>query len=205
MSMQITFTRRGNSGPAAAIAVRDDGTTIEIPGHQTGDKLPHDLVHYVVEAELELRFGFWGLLAAGAEFSNVLVVNRRGKRPSPRGRQLIREHRDDLVEAEALAGTFTAIWRGDARHDDDWPQVRARLANTWTHRPQRRPIGPADVERVCAALDALQFRWQYLPADEALTLYWPPGSAPAGRGRAALRPASGKDDPSDPSEDPGVA
>jgi len=180
MAMRITFTRRGSTGKASATAVRDDGAVIEIPGHQTGDKLPHDLVHYVVEAELDLRHGFWGLLAAGAEFSNVLIVNRRGKRPAARGRQLIHEHRDELVEVEALAGTFTAIWRGGVRHEDDWPQVRARLANTWTHRPTPHAIGPADVERVCAALDALQLRWQYLPAGATLTVTWPPGSGQTG-------------------------
>lgn len=51
---------------------RDDGTEVAWQFPTYGDLLAHDLVHFVVEQELGLTDGFWGLVQGGA---HVALVN----------------------------------------------------------------------------------------------------------------------------------
>lgn len=44
------------------------------PSRQKG--LPHDLAHYVVERELGVAWGFWGLMAHGATFDCITQAER---------------------------------------------------------------------------------------------------------------------------------
>ncbi len=88
-----------------AYLVPDGGSTTTIPIVDYGDALPHDLVHYCVETALGLRWGFWGLAFAGAQFDVVRAATAR----NPRGAiaaeyqdPLIADHLDELLEAEAL-------------------------------------------------------------------------------------------------------
>jgi len=90
--------------------------------------IPHDVGHMPSEAHLDIRTGFWGLLARGATFDHG--TQQRRTRP---GRQLIRDNRAALASAEKLgnhhhfawvngrptpvAGTFDRL----ARHWDDVP------------------------------------------------------------------------------------
>ena len=46
-----------------------------------GRDLPHDLVQFTIERALDIRGGFWGLLAHGGSFASV-----PGRRPTPHGR-----------------------------------------------------------------------------------------------------------------------
>ena len=52
-----------------------------------GRDLPHDLVQFTIERALDIRDGFWGLLAHGASFASV----------------------GDLIAAEALVGLLWGV------------------------------------------------------------------------------------------------
>jgi hypothetical protein len=83
----------------------------------SGRTLPHDLAQFVVEEELGLEHGFWGVLARGGSFKSV--PGRRQTRPA---RQMTREHRTQLEEAEALDAMLLR-WRKLAVGDElrlDW-------------------------------------------------------------------------------------
>ncbi len=53
-------------------------------------ELPHDLAHLVVEDELGLRSGVWGVIVAGGMSGHAVVVaGRRKPQATRRGREII--------------------------------------------------------------------------------------------------------------------
>ena len=75
-----------------------------------GRDLPHDLTQFVIERALDVRDGFWGLLAHGASFASV-----PGRRHTPEGRALVRAHHAALAGVESVVnGHFLAWRRGEA-------------------------------------------------------------------------------------------
>lgn len=103
----------------------------------SGRDIPHDLAQFVVERELGLDHGFWGVLARGGSFKSV-----PGRRQTQPGRQIIRVHRVELEEAEALVNAQVAAWKA------------GRVT----------PTG--------AALDAMLVRWRHLAVGDELHLSW---------------------------------
>jgi hypothetical protein len=72
-----------------------------------GRDLPHDLTQFTIERALDVRDGFWGLLAHGGSFSSV-----PGRRPTQPGRALVRAHQAALVAVEGLVNGHYAAWKG---------------------------------------------------------------------------------------------
>src|SRR5947209_4936616 len=90
--MQIDFHREAERKVSAMVR-RDDGVTVRVPGYGHVMPLPHDLAHFVVERELELEWGFWARVVAGAVFPGMAVVS--GRRPptaNARSRAAPRRH-----------------------------------------------------------------------------------------------------------------
>jgi hypothetical protein len=75
----------------------------------SGKDIPHDLGQFVVESALELREGFWGLLANGASFKSV-----PGRRLTKPGREITRAHYAALVEVEGIVNGHVSAWRRGA-------------------------------------------------------------------------------------------
>jgi hypothetical protein len=100
--VQITIVKEGGRSHRA-VAVRDDGVAVQFAVADYGDRLPHDVVHYLVESTLGLEWGFWGLVAAGAELDAVTRHDAGRRRDLPhRPDPLVDEHADELLRAEAL-------------------------------------------------------------------------------------------------------
>jgi hypothetical protein len=115
-------------------------------------RLPHDLVHFVVEDTLGLRFGFWGLIAHGAQFEAVVSFAARSpKGLPPVDDPLIAAHVEELLEAERLANTLYSLW-GDSPLDGG--------------------LSPDLAEAVRHALAEVQEQWNALATGEALHLSW---------------------------------
>jgi hypothetical protein len=75
-----------------------------------GRDLPHDLTQFTIERVLEIRDGFWGLLAHGGWFASV-----PGRRPTPQGRAIVRAHHAALVAVEGVVNSHYLAWkRGEA-------------------------------------------------------------------------------------------
>jgi len=72
----------------------------------SGRDLPHDLAQFVVERQLGLEHGFWGVLARGGTFKSV-----PGRRQTQPGRQITRAHRLELEKAEALVNAQVSAWK----------------------------------------------------------------------------------------------
>ncbi|MFQ3618347.1 MAG: hypothetical protein SNJ57_15385 [Cyanobacteriota bacterium] len=84
--------------------IRQDHSTTRCPMPKQGI-LPHDLVHYVVESSLELRHGFYGLIAAGVGFPKSA--------PPWNADEFEIDDLTEALQAESLVECFQAeMWNG---------------------------------------------------------------------------------------------
>src|SRR4051812_36672451 len=70
--------------PVETLVERDDGVVFAMRGSGGGADLPHDLVHAVVEAELQVRDGIWGCVADGVGVAQH-AARRRAAAAARRG------------------------------------------------------------------------------------------------------------------------
>lgn len=133
---------------------REDGTSSSWDFPSYGDALPHDLCHLVVESELGLTDGFWGLIDQGVDVGlvNNQAALMRDNRP-------LAEHAgfdlSGLLEAEAavavLAGPVNGV--GDVNE---------------------RPVGaePEAINTIRDRLRQLSEQWRRLDDGTAMTLQY---------------------------------
>jgi hypothetical protein len=168
--MDVRFTRTGYR--QYGIAVRLDGEWAparQAPGYD--EHLPHDLVHFLVEAELGLLLGIFGRQAAGGG-------RFPGTDPAGARRQARREQRlkavghSDMARSETVTGACTVLWKlrhGLIRECPEWlrgtvpPGYERHADAAWA----------AQVERVLARLDEAAARWHDLEIGESMVLSWP--------------------------------
>ena len=111
--MRVTFPRLPDHERAWALVERDDGVVYRLYGGTAGPRLPHDIMHLVVERELRISDGIWAGIAAG-------VARASRRRPTSRCRGQRAELLADLVASAAALDTLTldedqAADRGQAR------------------------------------------------------------------------------------------
>jgi hypothetical protein len=166
--MRVTFPRLPDHERAYALVERDDGAVYRLYGGPAGPRLPHDIMHFVVERELRIGDGIWGGIAAGIVFDTMQHVS--GRRP-PHAREGSKELRQRGLRAEVLANFVECVAGLD--HPSDI-QIRTLAAAKLTVLPE----ADADLEptAVAAAAQALQVeaaRWARLRVGEELTYDWP--------------------------------
>jgi hypothetical protein len=130
-----------------------------------GRDLPHDLVQFTIERALDIRDGFWALLAHGASFTSV-----PGRKPTQDGRALTRQHHDALMRVEGIVGGHYAAWR----RGEDTP-LRAALDGMYA-----RWLAVGDGER-------LVLTWPVHPLPHAGAHARPPRSTRQARPQRARR------------------
>ena len=106
MEMQVQFYKAGDGRLCGWVASPPKRRSFQGSTMAAGRDLPHDLTQFVIERELGIRDGFWGLLAHGAWFTSV-----PGRRPSRPGRALARAHHEALAAVESLVNTHYFAWR----------------------------------------------------------------------------------------------
>jgi len=136
---------------------RADGTSTGWDFPSYGDGLPHDLCHLVVEEELKLSGGFWGLIDQGFE---IAVVNGEGALLH-NGRPLHEEAGSalsSLIEAEAAVADLAGPATGPDSLADPTVGVATRAApgGARDHRDPGRPSHPP--ARDPEAVDAIHRR-----------------------------------------------
>lgn len=164
--MQVTFTKAPGRRYFMTVA-RERGVALaprQGPGYH--DHLPHDAVHFIVEAEAGLRRAVFGRIAAGE--SNIFAsADQREQRRL--ARREARRHpkaadREEMARSEALAAVCLPLWEHRAGLRRELP--------AWL--PSRAPSA-ADAElvrRILTRLDAFAASWHALPAGAGLTLTW---------------------------------
>jgi len=178
--MRVTFPRLPDHARGYALIERDDGAVYQLYGGTAGSRLPHDILHLVVERELRIGDGIWGGIAAGVVFDTMRYVRgRRVPHPAERSGQLLRgfcyprQHAELLAELVSSAASLDHLTAAGIR----------RLA------ADRLPGDSVDTVAIAVAARALQVeaaRWARLRVGENLCYDWP---APAASGAGLIVPA----------------
>jgi hypothetical protein len=165
--MDVTFTK--DSGRRYLMTVvRERGPELA-PRHGPGydDYLPHDAVHFLVEAEAGLTGGAFGRIAAGQSnmfwpTDNRLV--RRQNRREARRKTSAAEHAQ-MGRSENLASVCQVLWQLREGHRAEPPPWFGRV-------PPEDPQSEL-TERILARLGEFAARWHALPVGGGITLTWP--------------------------------
>jgi hypothetical protein len=143
--MRVTFPRLPDHERAWALVERDDGVVYRLYSGTAGPRLPHDIMHLVVERELRISDGIWAGIAAGA----------LGGPPDPRAEILT-----DLVSGAAALDTLTV------------EKIRKLTADKLAALPGTE-VDPVVVAVVARALQVEAARWARLRVGEELSYDWP--------------------------------
>lgn len=176
--MEVTFCRTGERQYAVTIN-RPGQPALEMnpaPGYDA--RMPHDLIHFVVERELGLRHGIFGQLAdggtagtfhpAGCAAAPRREAARQRRALARRGAKLLRQGRADSALSERAADLCRRAWL-------------ARAAGGEIGAADALPCSARELARICTLLDELSRAWARLGVGESLTLDWPTLLASRGR------------------------
>jgi hypothetical protein len=166
--MQLTAVR-GSEERDRVYVHRDDGTEVSWSWPSYGRSLAHDLVHWVVESEMSLDEGLWGLVADGVDPSRV---NKAAERIATgvRLRDLSDRDLTQLIQAEHLAACLgRTTWAG---REDAVAYVAEQCEEFGV--PGVAGLDVEAVTRMEARVDDLNRRWQATAPDAGLVLAWPP-------------------------------
>jgi hypothetical protein len=173
--MDVIFRRTGARRYAVSVRVAGQPSQGMDPAPGFDEHIPHDLVHYVVESELQLMAGVFGRAASGG--GNFYPVSLDGGSARERARQQRKQrrregrlasdeaHRHEMAHSERLAGLCDLAWR--RRHGQRPDPAR------WQEGQPSSPTEHAHVQRVLTQLDRLAPIWHALPVDGELVLTWP--------------------------------
>jgi hypothetical protein len=168
--MRVTFPRLPDHQRAYALVERDDGVVYRLYGGTAGPRLPHDIMHFVVERELRIRDGIWGGIAAGVVFDSMRHVSgRRPPHAAERSRQLLRGFLDHGLRAELLTDLVSSAAALDTLTAD---RIR-RLADAKLSVLPETDVDPVIVAVAARALQVEAARWARLRVGEELCYEWP--------------------------------
>ena len=141
--MKVTFAKTGSRRYSVFVS-RDRAPDLWCGSIGYDDRLPHDVLHFVAEAEYGLDGGVFGDLAAGGNARIFQPVDRKLVAKMWRRQRIRRPRLADGRRTEELAGELERDWRA-------------------------RTLAPA-LQR---ELDGLAAQWQALQVGGSLTLEWP--------------------------------
>jgi hypothetical protein len=172
--MNVRFRRTGVRRYAVVVTLAGEAPRAMDPAPGYDDDIPHDLMHYVVEAELGLANGVYGRAACGA--GTFIMTAEQDASPRERARKQRKQQRREralgtrdarqaaeMERSERVAAVCDVAWR--RKHGQQPDPVRAA--------PVPRTDDAADVERIVSRLDAIAPLWRALLVGEELVFEWP--------------------------------
>lgn len=164
--MQVSFERTGERRYAVAVRRDQHGDLRLDPAPGYSGLIPHDLVHWVVETEFDLRDGIFGQLAAGGNAGTFVPTEEL--RTKAWARQVERRNRStgaEMGRSEALAAQVYPRW---LRHGGHMP------GSHYVHRdPPLTDLSDTDLDRAFERLTSLSGRWRALRVGGVMTVEWP--------------------------------
>lgn len=184
--MRVTFPRLPDHERAYALVERDDGAVYRLYGAPAGPRLPHDIMHFVVERELRIGDGIWGGIAAGIIFDTMQHVSgRRPPHARERSRELLASFGQRGRRAEVMANLVECV--AGLEHPSD-TQIMTLAASRLTVLPDAgADVEPAVVAAAAQAVQVEAARWARLRIGEELSYDWPREARAAQRRRARTR------------------
>jgi hypothetical protein len=157
--VRLTFRRMPDRRPVETLVERDDGVVFEMRGAGGGADLPHDLVHALVESELQVADGIWGCVADGVVWRSMRHVSgRQPPHAGDRSAVLKRDRAARILHAEALADVVARLARG----------AEVLPAETTGHRTDRLAAAAVVLREAGGA-------WAALRPGEVRVVDWPVG------------------------------
>jgi hypothetical protein len=168
-AMRIEFLK-GETMRYRSVLHRPDGVTLEFEGgsyNRLPERVPHDLAHLIVEDELGLTSGVWGVLAAGGLFGHATVVaGRQAPHAAERGRAIVAAAREQVMQAEVLTRAVCDVVKGDLPRD--LPALKRAVGKHWTDE-----LTADALDRCESRLRAGAAGWAALEPGAALAATWP--------------------------------
>jgi hypothetical protein len=173
--MRVSFERTGERRYGVRVVVEGHPPRYTNPAPGFHEYIPHDLVHYVAEAELRMRDGVFGRAARGG---SAFLLDGEALSGRARSREQRRQRKREarLNERDAQAGSdMERAERLALLCDVAW---RRRNGQRGDLKPWLAPAPPttaesAIVERLVDRLDEVAQRWNALPVGGSLSFEWP--------------------------------
>ncbi len=184
--MQVEFQKTGERRYAVIIKRNGLPDLVMNPAPGFDPLMPHDLLHFLVEQELELRHGIYGQVAAGgtagtfqnqpSEALNSRADSRRRRKTARRGEKLLKTGLDECAQSERA--TFVSLYEWLAQSPDAKLRLRAAemKPNADSVLGQMSEAERAKIKTrlpaITARMNELGSRWAALQINESLTLEW---------------------------------
>src|SRR3954452_3282249 len=184
----MIFQRMADRRPVETLVERDDGVVFAMRGAGGGADLPHDLVHALGEAQMQVADGIWGCVADGVVWQSMRHLSgRRPPHAAERSALLKKARAVQVQRAEALAGLGGRLSRGAHVLPGElaaagWPRERLTAA--------------------AGELATAARSWRALSPGETWVVEWP-ARVSAGRARPSAVPAARRGTPRAPAAAPG--
>ncbi|MBR2174894.1 hypothetical protein [Sphingopyxis sp.] len=183
--MKVHFIRSGERRYGMRIERTGAPVLVMDPAPGFDPDLPHDMVHFVVEAALGLKAGVFGQIAAGGnagsfhiggpEGGDAREHRRAARKQAAKGRKLIEGQGRDGELSEIAAFLFDVAWRSQLRPDS--AAQRAALGEADRTRAGLSPEERARIDtarpQIFETFERLSKAWRALPVGEALIFEWP--------------------------------
>jgi hypothetical protein len=138
--------------------VLDDGTSNKVKMPKIGS-LPHDLVHYVVETELNLDNGFYAHVKKGL-IEGYYLKSERCENPE--------QSAIDAQQAESLVECFQAEWVSGYQTPEDFQYFLDVTCDA--RKIPHFTINEEEIERIREGILKLNERWNTVKIGETLEL-----------------------------------
>jgi hypothetical protein len=144
--------------------------------------IPHDMMHLVVEAQLGLKHGIFGQLAAGAGTFQLAVkdgessreVARTRRRVAARGKKSMKAGRDECLQSERATYICRHEWlaRSASRKARAMSDQAASVRGA-ADAHELQALDHRKMDDICDHLDQLSARWSRLEVGESMAVGWP--------------------------------
>ncbi|MEO1731790.1 MAG: hypothetical protein AAFR64_13790 [Pseudomonadota bacterium] len=165
--MQIEITKGQHDD--TTLVIRGDGSIARFRFPKKGP-IPHDAVHFVVESELEMKRGFWGLVADGMDPEAVGTMAAAAGHASANRAAAPDDSIVELLQAERLVECFEAeSWSGDADDEGIMAMAEAGWSASYVPAPEevREKTGA-----IRAGIMAFSQEWRDVAVGASMTLNW---------------------------------
>lgn len=183
--MKVYFIRSGERRYGMRIERADAPVLVMDPAPGFDPDLPHDMVHFVVEAALGIGTGVFGQIAAGGDAGSFHVEaggalsakerQRAARKQIAKGAKLIKSQGREGELSELAAFLFDIAWRSGQRPDS--AAQRAAIGEAERTRASLSVDERARIDaarpRVFEDFERLSKAWRALSVGDALTFEWP--------------------------------
>lgn len=186
--MILVFQRTGERRYAVAAQRpgRPDVVMNPAPGYD--QLIPHDMMHLVVEAQLELNRGVFGQLAAGGDAGTFHVPMHSGddsrklarmrKRQRGKGQKLLREGRGECQRSERATYICWYEWLARSSSTDriklaQTMEKQAKQVRDITRDAELPMLTERKLDEICEHLDELSSHWSSLEVGQSIAVRWP--------------------------------